>query len=302
MLGRFTGPGNRHRLVGAIRQQTIVQGDEKLAGELAEIAELFAVSAGQPLVIQNAVDDDLFLILVGTFAIVVKGREVARRGPGNHVGEMALIDVKAKRSASVTAIEDSVVARISEPSFTKVAADHPELWRMLARGLADRLRQRNELVRERNVEPHVFIGSTIESLELANQIQFGLKHAPFVVKVWTNHVFGASDFSLESLEDAIVEADFAILVCNPEDKVIVRNEEHSVPRDNVIFEIGLFMGALGRRRVFLVLPKGITTKLPTDLLGLTPITYTPGNPKDLASRLGPVCTEIRELITKKGPK
>jgi predicted nucleotide-binding protein len=75
-----------------------------------------------------------------------------------------------------------------------------------------------------------------------------------------------------------------------------------VPRDNVVFELGLFIGALGRRRVFVVIPRGAEIKIPTDLLGLTPISYAPGDAVDLAARLGPVCTEIRDVVSQRGSR
>jgi predicted nucleotide-binding protein len=96
------------------------------------------------------------------------------------------------------------------------------MWRGLAKELAQRLRQRNQLVRSRNEKPHVFIGSSAESIAVANKIQSGLAHDPFIVQVWTNHVFGASEFSLESLESVVETADFAVLVFSPDDQLIVR--------------------------------------------------------------------------------
>src|SRR5262249_46203633 len=48
-----------------------------------------------------------------------------------------------------------------------------------------------------------------------------------------------------------------------------RGVETKSPRDNLIFELGLFMGALGRRRAFPIVAPGKNTavKLPSDLLG-----------------------------------
>jgi len=74
------------------------------------------------------------------------------------------------------------------------------------------------------------------------------------------------------------------------------------PRDNVVFELGLFMGGLGRHRTFLVKPKGLTLKVPTDLLGVTPIEYADGPKKTLANRIAPACKELRRLITRTGTR
>ena len=47
-------------------------------------------------------------------------------------------------------------------------------------------------------------------------------------------------------------ADFAAFIISPDDTVISRDAENLAPRDNVIFELGLFMGVLNRQRVFLI--------------------------------------------------
>lgn len=253
------------------------------------------------LITQDAADNDLYFILAGRFSVQVHGREVAHRDAGQHVGEMALIDPKARRSASVVAIEESVVARVSEAAFTGLANQKPRLWRHLARELADRLRQRNVLVRPRNEIPRLFIGSSAESLMIGNDIQAGLQLDKVVVEVWTNQVFGASQFSLEALERMAAEVDFAALVLGPDDRVISRGHESDAPRDNVVFELGLFMGAIGRRRTFLVLPHGLDIKVPSDLLGITPLRYA-HHPTHLAASLGPVCSELRKIICERGPK
>ena len=199
------------------------------------------------------------------------------------------------------AIEDSVVARVSEAAFTRLSETWPPLWRNLARELADRLRQRNLLVRPRNEISRLFIGSSAESLAIAEELPAGLQYDNMVVQIWTNRVFGASEFSLEALERMAGEADFAALVFGPDDRVISRGRESDAPRDNVVFELGLFMGAIGRRRTFLILPRGADIKIPSDMLGITPIPYVQ-KPTSLAASLGPVCTELRRIVAERGPK
>ncbi len=88
----------------------------------------------------------------------------------------------------------------------------------------------------------------------------------------------------------------------PDDRVLSRGEETDAPRDNVIFELGLFMGALKRERTFLVLPRGLDIKVPTDILGLNPLTYQKGTQAEMPSLIAPVCDDLRQIIMKKGPK
>jgi predicted nucleotide-binding protein len=302
MIERFTGSDGRRVLIDALLSQTLVRGAQDIALDLANAAELVGYEAGNLLIEQSAADNDLYLILSGSFSILVNGREVAQRSAHQHVGEMAVIDPSSRRAASAIALEESVVARITEPSFAEIANRYPELWRGIACELGDRLRQRNELVRQRNPVPRVFIGSSAESLDVANGIQAGLAHDRFIVTVWTNGVFGPSDFSIEALERAAAETDFAIQVLGPDDHVMSRSQGSLAPRDNVILELGLFIGALGRSRVFLLLPEGLDVKIPTDLLGVTPLVYPTGGPGDLSSRLGPCCTQLRSVIVNRGPR
>lgn len=302
MLSRFTGPEGPRLIREALLRHSLVQGDAALADLIATAAEVGSCKPGDILISQDGPDNDLYLILLGRFSICVHGREVACRVAGQHVGEMALIDPKARRSASVVALEESVFLKIPEPSFTKIAEDNAVCWRILACELADRLRQRNQLVRRRNEIPRLFIGSSVETLEVAAEIQAGLKHDPLIAIVWANRVFGPSGVSIDSLEDVAFDCDFAALVLGPDDRIVRRDKEVDAPRDNVILELGLFIGALGRKRVFMVLPHEAEIKIPTDLMGVTPITYVPGVDRDLAARLGPVCTELRLAIAKQGPR
>lgn len=302
MINRFRGQEGRDRLISALRKQIIIHDNETLSIELAGQAELLQFEPEERLIVQDSVDDEIYFILAGRLAIVVNGREVAIRQSGQHVGEMALIDPSARRSASVVAIEQTVVAKISEASFRLLADKYPRVWQLIAVELGERLRQRNQLVVSTNPRPVLFVGSSKESLPIARMIQSNLAYDDFVVRLWTDGVFGASQFPIIELEKQIREADFAVLVLGPDDEVLSRDEKSAAPRDNVIFELGLFMGALSHERTFMIIPRGCDIKIPTDLLGLTPMDYKPGDLKDIASSLGPVCEQLRRIINEVGVK
>jgi predicted nucleotide-binding protein len=78
-------------------------------------------------------------------------------------------------------------------------------------------------------------------------------------------VFGLSQGTLESLVDAVERFDFAVIVLTADDVIIMRETRTQTPRDNVMFELGLFMGAIGRGRTFVVCPNTPGLTLPSDL-------------------------------------
>ena len=98
------------------------------------------------------------------------------------------------------------------------------------------------------------------------------------------------------------KVDFAVLLLSPDDKVISRDTTNDGPRDNIVFELGLFMGALGHSRTFMVHPYGIDIKIPTDLTGITPLTYEQRPQCELPSVIAPVCNQLRNLVLKAGPR
>jgi CRP/FNR family cyclic AMP-dependent transcriptional regulator len=302
MIDRFRGEDGKRHLNETLTLQTIVRGDKKAAARLAEVSQLRQLTKGETLIEQGAADNDIYFILSGKFLILVNDREVARRTEGLHIGEMAMIDHSAPRSATVIAQTDSVVAKVSEPDFARIANDYPRLWRELALEVCRRLRQRNELVPPRNPRPIAFVGSSKESLPIAGQIAVSLTSDDIVVRLWTDNVFNASSFPIEDLEVQIASSDFAILVLGPDDLVASRGSLFEAPRDNTVFELGLFMGASSHSRVFLVVPEGVDIKIPSDLLGLTPIKYKPASIADLPDALESVCKELERLIMERGPK
>ena len=288
-------------LIDALLIQPIVGGDVRLAEVLADSAEVALIPSGSSIVEESAPDNDLYLILAGTVSIRVFGREIAVRTAGQHFGEMALLDPGKPRSASVVADEETVTARIPAAAFATIADSSPRLWKNVARTLADRLSQRNRLVRPMNPRPALFVGCSAEALPIGKAIQSALEHDPIVVRVWTDDTFKASQYPIESLELELAKVDFAALVLSPDDEVISRNKTSEAPRDNLVFELGLFMGALGRSRTFLIRPHGADIKIPTDLSALTALTYRSDSHGTNFTDVASVCNELRNTILSMGP-
>jgi CRP/FNR family cyclic AMP-dependent transcriptional regulator len=299
MKERFEGEDGARRMSEAFRQQKAALGDQTLAEDLCQASELVELEVGKAFITEGTGDSDIFFILLGEVAVIVKGKTVATRKAGEHVGEMAAIDPAQPRSATCIATVPTVVGRVTEAKLSAIALKHPSLWRSLAVELSRRLAQRNALVRTSNERPVVFLISSKEALPLAYEIQGLLQHDA-LIRVWTNDVFRVSQYPIESLEEALAEADFAIAIAQPDDVVTSRTATQGAPRDNVIFELGFFMGHLGRTRTMLLEPAGTDQKLPSDMKGLMSVHYKTGSTKDQSALLSPACTEIRKHIQKHG--
>lgn len=147
--------------------------------------------------------------------------------------------------------------------------------------------------------PSVFVGSSTEGLKIAKTLQVLLDHG-CEVTIWSQGVFGLSQGTLESLVHALDQYDFAILVLTADDLVTSRETSSSAPRDNVLFELGLFMGGLGRERTFIVYDRTAGLKLPSDLAGVSAATFEPHASGNLQSALGAAATRVEEQIARLG--
>lgn len=146
--------------------------------------------------------------------------------------------------------------------------------------------------------PAVFIASSAEGRDIASAISYHLRYDARPTP-WTG-IFTPSNTTFEDLEQRIAQVDFGIVVLSPDDQTKMRNESNYTPRDNVLLELGMLFGAIGRRRTFFVLPFSGDMHLPTDLLGVNPVKYDaewvkePGKAQEaLAAMAGEILTEIK---------
>ena len=125
-------------------------------------------------------------------------------------------------------------------------------------------------------KPRIFLGSSGKQEKLLQALTRGLEDVAHV-EPWTTS-FNPGTTTLERLLELAHEVDFAAFVFAQDDWTSTNvsaspppEAGQASPRDNVVFEAGLFGGVLGMRRTFILHSSG--AKLPSDLLGLTCIRY-----------------------------
>ena len=301
MLHRFEGDAGRRVRLEALLNQKLVSHNRELAEKMTDRLPLKKVSKGEVLIEQDGTDNDVYLILTGSFDVIVNGRKVAQRKANDHVGEMAAIEPTQRRAASIVATEESVVAILSERDLAEFGSQHAEIYLRISRELSRRLLQRNAHVTATHDKIRVFIISSAESLEIARVVQNAFAHDDFLTVVWTDGVFRVTNYTLQSLEDEVNASDFAIAIAHADDETHFRGKDWPSPRDNVIFELGLFMGRLGRHRAVLMEPRGEGIKLPSDLAGVTTIPYRYEKGANAAALMAPACNALRDHIRHHGP-
>lgn len=147
------------------------------------------------------------------------------------------------------------------------------------------------------MKPKLFIGSSREGLPIADAIHSGLNRDAECT-VWNQGIFNLSQNTLSDLIKVLRQSDFGIFVFSPDDITLMRGNSNPVVRDNVIFELGLFIGRLGPERSFFLVPDDVRDlHLPSDLTGITPGEYE-ANRSDgnWYAAVGPACGRIRRQM------
>jgi hypothetical protein len=149
--------------------------------------------------------------------------------------------------------------------------------------------------------PRIFIGSSGQQVKLLQALTRGLQDVA-QVEPWTTSLTPGTS-TLERLVELAHQVDFAAFVFARDDWTTTSASSSSVrpgtaqtsPRDNVVFEAGLFGGVLGMRRTFILHSQG--SKLPTDLLGLISIRYDDASKP---SEMKTLNQKLREAIQSEG--
>jgi Predicted nucleotide-binding protein containing TIR-like domain len=152
--------------------------------------------------------------------------------------------------------------------------------------------------------PGIFIASSTEGNPASDAIEAELKALAgdnAIVKHWTKQ-FQLSQVYIESLEESVNSCDFGLFVLTGDDLLNIRKTKNKAPRDNVIFELGLFMGALGRRRCFIFVETNNNKEVrtPSDLLGVENIKFTKPGDGNWKNILTQGCTRVLSQVFNEG--
>jgi len=148
-------------------------------------------------------------------------------------------------------------------------------------------------------KPRIFLGSSGQQEKLLQALTRGLEDVARV-DPWTTS-FNPGTTTLERLLELAHQVDFAAFVFARDDWTSASPGApapaagQASPRDNVVFEAGMFGGTLGMRRTFILHSSG--AKLPSDLLGLTCIRYGETTPAEVKT----INQKLRKAIEDQGP-
>ena len=135
------------------------------------------------------------------------------------------------------------------------------------------------------MKPRLFLGSSSNSKSLAVALVTALSHKFDVVPWFSDRVFRAGDHILGRLQEKALDCELAVFLLTPDDKVTSQRTKYHAPRDNVIFELGLFLSPLGGARCFFIVPSDYPSfKTPSDLFGVVSLRYDPTLPKHEAMK------------------
>jgi hypothetical protein len=149
-------------------------------------------------------------------------------------------------------------------------------------------------------KPQVFIASSVEGLNVADAINLNLDHDTYPT-LWRAGTFRLGSNTIDDLVKKSSTVDFAVFVFTADDVAKIREQSTHVVRDNVVFELGLFIGALGKERCYVIRPRDTDMHLPSDLLGVTVADYEANRPDgDLASAVNAACKLVKDAIRAHG--
>lgn len=143
------------------------------------------------------------------------------------------------------------------------------------------------------IKPTLFIGSSREGLPVAELVK---KHMSDFAdcRIWNEEVFDFGRSYFETLTELLSLFEYGVMVGTADDFVVSRKEKQMETRDNVLFEFGMFIGRLGRDKVFFLKEQG--AKTPSDLSGISQPEFSSKDAPDLEQQIKDRCERIKRQI------
>jgi hypothetical protein len=142
-----------------------------------------------------------------------------------------------------------------------------------------------------DLKPKIFIGSSTLGYETAEKVKELLQNTCDCILWKDPGVWESNRSTFENLVKMVSHFDFGIFVATADDLTLTNDKIVIESRDNVILEMALFLGALGRDKSFLLVEDG--TKLPSDFNGI----FMPRFDRKSALSISIACKEFEEKIT-----
>jgi hypothetical protein len=144
--------------------------------------------------------------------------------------------------------------------------------------------------------PRIFVGSSAEAADVDRLVRAILEDLQADVTGW-REAFRPGDHALDVLLEIARSVDGALLIATPDDRSLFRGLEQITLRDNVLFELGIFLSQLGKHRAAIVLapsPKGDAARLPSDLYGITALLFEPDKTANNERRIKDWIDRVKE--------
>ena len=152
--------------------------------------------------------------------------------------------------------------------------------------------------------PKVFVGSSSEARKIAEGFCRALQNTATMVPWWQAQDFRPMQSTLDGLFKADNKYDFGLFILTPDDQIESRGQEGYSARDNVLLELGLFLGKLGPKRTFAVIQQDDDpqkkVKVLSDLAGIAIPRFSTGDEDELMASINNSVHSIRRIIVEQG--
>jgi hypothetical protein len=143
-----------------------------------------------------------------------------------------------------------------------------------------------------DLKPKIFIGSSKAGYAIAEKVKTNLSNLGDCFLWQDPNVWEPNRSTFENLLKMVSYFDFGVFVATADDLTLTNHKIVIEPRDNVILEMALFLGAMGRDKSFLLVEEGI--KLPTDFSGIYMPRFDTANDKSIKDACDEYSNKIEE--------